>query len=91
MVLYTRALGNFHFVHSNLLNFKAAASVMAHFGDQHSLKAQKKRKKKKKNFLPPAADFYQISLKMKKVLGAQQQAASLSVCQSGIKQMATSL
>lgn len=89
MVLYTRALGNFHFVHSNLLNFKAAASVMAHFGDQHSLKAQKKEKKK--NFLTPAADFYQISLKMKKVLGAQQQAASLSVCQSGIKQMATSL
>lgn len=47
MVLYTRALGNFHFVHSNLLNFKAAASVMAHFGDQHSLKAQKKEEKKR--------------------------------------------
>lgn len=46
MVLYTRALGNFHFVHSNLLNFKAAASVMAHFGDQHSLKAQTNKKNK---------------------------------------------
>lgn len=31
------------------------------------------------NFLPLAADFYQISLKMKKVLAAQQQAAPLSV------------
>lgn len=50
---------------------------MAHLEDQHSLEA--KNKQKMIFFLPCAADFYQTSLNMKKVLDARQQAAALSI------------